>query len=68
MQNSIVYINAATQNSHTIGVQSAARTDAPRSLSFDLPGAGDAGHPRQVNLVVIDAETGRPVQALKIGC
>ncbi|MDQ2734551.1 MAG: DUF1223 domain-containing protein [Pseudomonadota bacterium] len=42
--------------------------DAPRTLAFDLPGAGDASHPRQVNLVVVDAETGRPVQALKIGC
>lgn len=42
--------------------------DAPRTLAFDLPGAGDATHPRQVNLVVVDAETGRPVQALKIGC
>ncbi len=42
--------------------------EATRSLSFDLPGAGDSAHPRQVNLVVVDAETGRPVQALKIGC
>jgi hypothetical protein len=42
--------------------------EAARTLAFDLPGAGDAAHPRQVNLVVVDAETGRPVQALKIGC
>ncbi len=42
--------------------------DAPRTIAFDLPGAGDAAHPRQVNLVVVDADTGRPVQALKIGC
>ncbi len=45
-----------------------AAAEAPRSLSFDLPGAGDAAHPRQVNLVVVDADTGRPVQALKLGC
>jgi hypothetical protein len=45
-----------------------ASPDAPRTLGFDLPGAGDAAHPRLVNLVVVDAETGRPVQALKIGC
>ena len=43
-------------------------TEAPRTLSFELPGTGDPAHPRQVNLVVVDAETGRPVQALKIGC
>jgi hypothetical protein len=45
-------------------------TDAgtPKSLALDLSGAGDASHPRQVNLVVVDAETGRPVQAVKIGC
>ena len=43
-------------------------TEAPRTLSFELPGAADASHARQVNFVVVDAETGRPVQALKIGC
>jgi len=42
--------------------------DAPRTLAFELPAAHDAGHPREVNLVVVDADTGRPVQALKIGC
>jgi hypothetical protein len=46
----------------------ATSTDAARTLAFDLPGAAEATHPREVNLVVIDAETGRPVQALKIGC
>jgi hypothetical protein len=46
----------------------AASADAPRTLAFDLPGAGDLAHPRQINLVVVDAETGRPVQALKLGC
>ena len=42
--------------------------DTPRTLAFDLPPATDAAHPRQVNLVVVDADTGRPVQALKLGC
>jgi len=41
---------------------------AARTLTFDVAGAGDAGHPRQVNLVVTDADSGRPVQALKLGC
>jgi hypothetical protein len=27
-----------------------------------------AGHPRQVNLVVVDPATGRPLQALSLGC
>ncbi|MFC5499885.1 DUF1223 domain-containing protein [Caenimonas terrae] len=29
---------------------------------------GEAGHPRQVNLVVYDKATGKPLQALSIGC
>lgn len=29
---------------------------------------GDAGHPRQVNLVVFDKASGRPLQALSLGC
>lgn len=42
--------------------------DAPKRLEFDLPGAGDPAHPRLVNLVVVDADSGRPVQAAKLGC
>ena len=42
--------------------------DAPRSLSLDLSRPADAAHPRQVNLVIVDADSGKPVQALKIGC
>jgi hypothetical protein len=30
--------------------------------------AGQAGHPRQVNLVVFDPKSGRPLQALSVGC
>jgi hypothetical protein len=41
---------------------------APVSLQFSPATTPDPAHPRQVNLVVIDAVTGRPVQALKIGC
>ena len=37
-------------------------------LRFDLAGAADAAHPRRVNLVIVDAESGRPVQALKLDC
>jgi hypothetical protein len=46
----------------------AARGEAPKTLVSELPPGADALHPRQVNLVVVDAETGKPVQALKIGC
>jgi len=41
---------------------------APASFAYDLPTAADPAHPRAVNLVVVNAETGRPVQAVKLGC
>jgi hypothetical protein len=44
------------------------QSDAPQTLAFDLGGAADPAHPRQVNLVVVNADNGRPVQAMKIGC
>jgi len=40
----------------------------PARLQFDLPAAADAAHPRLVNLVIVNADTGRPVQAVKLGC
>ena len=46
----------------------AASAGAPSTLSFRPAFAADAGHPRQVNLVVMNADTGRPVQAVKLGC
>jgi hypothetical protein len=45
-----------------------ASADAPRTLAYTLPPASDAQHPREVNLVVVDAASGRPVQAVKAGC
>ncbi|MEP7056850.1 MAG: DUF1223 domain-containing protein [Caldimonas sp.] len=45
-----------------------AQATATETLVYDLPRAADPAHPRQVNLVVVDAQSGRPVQALKIGC
>lgn len=38
------------------------------TLAFRPALPADATHPRQVNLVVVDAATGRPLQALKLGC
>jgi len=38
------------------------------NLSFTLRSALSPEHPRQVNLVVLDAATGKPVQAVKLGC
>ncbi len=38
------------------------------TLSFDASTPVDGAHPRSVNLVVVDAATGKPLQALKIGC
>jgi len=46
----------------------AASAAAPQTIVFQPAAPGDAAHPREVNLVVLDAETGRPVQAVKIGC
>ena len=45
-----------------------ASAETPQTIVFQPAGRGDAAHPREVNLVVVDAETGRPVQAVKIGC
>ena len=43
-------------------------TAAITTLNFDLAGAQDPAHPRAVNLVIVNADTGRPVQAVKLGC
>ncbi|MEO7009062.1 MAG: DUF1223 domain-containing protein [Caldimonas sp.] len=39
-----------------------------QTLAYDLAGTADAAHPRTLNLVVVDAGSGRPVQAVKLGC
>jgi len=38
------------------------------ALRFTPLPAAEASHPRRVNLVVLDAASGRPVQAVKLGC
>mgnify|MGYP001283989854 CR=1 FL=1 len=38
------------------------------TLRFEPASAADPAHPRQINLVIVDADRGRPVQALKLGC
>ena len=45
-----------------------ADANAPQALAYEPPVSADPHHPRHVNLVVLDAATGRPVQALKLGC
>ena len=45
-----------------------ARAGAAHTLAFQLSPRADATRPREVNLVVVDADSGRPVQAVKIGC
>jgi hypothetical protein len=45
-----------------------ATSGATETLRFKPTTPADAAHPRSVNLVVVDAATGRPVQALKLGC
>ncbi len=46
----------------------AAQPGTPVTLSFTPTPPAAAEHPRHVNLVVLDAATGKPVQALKLGC
>ena len=46
----------------------AAQVGTSVSLQFEPQTAADAAHPRQINLVVVSTETGRPVQAVKLGC
>ncbi|CAN5193810.1 DUF1223 domain-containing protein [soil metagenome] len=38
------------------------------ALQFDLTTTADPAHPREIDLVVVDAATGRPLQAVKLGC
>lgn len=45
-----------------------AQAGSPIELRYDLAGPADPNHPRTVNLVIVDAGTGRPVQAVKLGC
>ncbi len=40
----------------------------PTTLRFEPSTPRDAAHPAEVNLVVVDADSGRPLQALKLGC
>jgi len=46
----------------------AARGGTAATFSFKPATPADAAHPRSVNLVVVDAVTGRPVQAVKVAC
>jgi hypothetical protein len=46
----------------------AAAPGVPSTLQFNPSTRLDPAHPRQVNLVVLNADTGRPLQALKLGC
>jgi len=41
---------------------------SPATLRFEPGTPRDAAHPAEVNLVVVDADSGNPLQALKLGC
>jgi hypothetical protein len=43
-------------------------SSAATTFRFELPASADPAHPRLINLVIVDAGTGRPVQAVKLGC
>ena len=44
------------------------RGGAPQTVAFQPFAKADAARPREINFVVVDAESGRPVQAVKLGC
>jgi hypothetical protein len=45
-----------------------ARGAAPATLQFDPATAPSPAHAQRVNLVIVDAASGRPVQAVALGC
>jgi hypothetical protein len=45
-----------------------ASAGAASTLQFAPSVPGDAAHPRQVSLVVVDGSTGKPLQAVRLGC
>jgi hypothetical protein len=47
----------------------AAKPDSPAAtLQFEASSSVDPAHARQVNLVIVNADSGHPVQAVKLGC
>ena len=44
------------------------QADAPKTLAFTPRTPADPAHPRQLNLVLVDADSGWPVQAVRLGC
>ena len=46
----------------------AAGAQVPQTLVYELPSDADSTHRRDLNLVVVDAGTGRPLQAVRLGC
>ena len=51
-----------------VAARSVDRNAAATTLDYELPGSDDPAHPRAINFVVVNADTGRPVQAVKLGC
>jgi len=41
---------------------------SPGLACHAIPAAADAAHRRDLNLVIVDATTGRPLQAVRLGC
>jgi hypothetical protein len=46
----------------------ASKTESRATLAFALAAPNDPAHARNVILVIVDADSGRPVQALGLGC
>jgi len=44
------------------------RRGTSRTLGFRPASAERTGHPRHINFVVVDAVTGKPLQAVRLDC
>lgn len=60
--------DAVVRDYRPVAPWAAAPGGAAVTLRLDLGAVADPAHPRQINLVIVDADGGRPVQAAKLGC
>jgi hypothetical protein len=60
--------DAVVRDYRPVSAWTAAPGGPPTTLQFDLGAPADPAHPRQINLVIVDADRGRPLQAARLGC
>lgn len=60
--------DAVVRDYRPVATWAATPDGPPATLQFELGAAADPAHPRQVDLVIVDADGGRPLQAAQLGC